>query len=150
MTYVLDRPSVNIIIEQTTKMLEVNIKNDEKYNEVGFLEFIEYFKTTWELISGKKEIYFMVINICAEGEQDLPLTAFIKLIQTITELNNLFCKHLHSCCIISCGAKRWQDAYELITKIYKPPNQRPLKFTEDKEEAKLFLISNQIIAQKNQ
>ena len=88
----------------------------------------------------------MVINIHAKGEEDLPLTAFIRLIKVISELNEIFKKHLHSCCIISNGAKKWQDAYELITKIYKPPDQRPLKFTEDKEDAKLFLISNQIIA----
>ena len=32
-----------------------------------------------------------------------------------------------------------------ITKLYKPKDQRPLKFTGNKEESKLFLISNKII-----
>lgn len=146
MPVLFQRPSVNIILDRNEKLYEVNITNEEKYNEPGFVEFITYFKMCWELVVKEGDIYFMVINIHAKGEEDLPLSAFIRLIKVISELNEIFKKHLHSCCIISNGAKKWQDAYELITKIYKPPDQRPLKFTEDKEDAKLFLISNQIIA----
>ncbi len=150
MPVLFQRPSVNIIFDKNEKLYEVNITNEEKYNEPGFVEFLTYFKLCWELIEKEKDIYFMVINIDAEGEEDLPLTAFIRLIKVISELNEIFKKHLHSCCIISNGSKKWQDVYDLITKIYKPPDQRPLKFTNDKEHAKLFLISNQIITQKNQ
>jgi len=150
MPIVFNRPSVNINLDNDSKMFEVNITNDEKYNESGFLEFIRYFKSTWKYVSDQNDIYFMIINITAHGENDLPLTAFIKLIQTITELHELFSKHLHSCCIYSSGAKKWQDAYELITKLYKPKDQRPLRFTENIEEGKLFLISNQIITEKKQ
>lgn len=150
MPIVFNRPSVNINLDIESKMFEVNITNDEKYNELGFLEFIEYFKSTWTYVSEQNDIYFMIINITANGENYLPLTAFIKLIQTITDLHELFSKHLHSCCIYSSGAKKWQDAYELITKLYKPKDQRPLRFTENIEEGKLFLISNQIITEKKQ
>jgi hypothetical protein len=145
MAIIFERPSVNIILDDSSKMFEVNIKKDEKYNEPGFLEFIDYFKSSWEYICDKNDIYFMAINIEAEGENDLPLSAFITLISTLTDLNKIFCKHLHSCCIISSGAKKWQDTYDLITKLYKPKDQRPLKFTGNKEESKLFLISNKII-----
>ena len=149
MPIIFERPTVNIILNPETTMFEVNIISDEKYNEPGFLEFIQYFKSTWQYIADANEIYFMIINIKANGEQDLPLSAFIKLVQTITELHQLFVKHLHSCCIISSGTKKWQDAYDFITKLYKPPDQRPLKFTENKEEADRFLISNKIITEKN-
>lgn len=148
MPIVLDRPSVNIELEPDTSMFSVNIKAEQKYDEIGFQEFIEYFKNTWSYISEKDERYFMVINITANGENDLPLSAFIKLVQTITNLHETFVKHLHSCCILSSGAKKWQDAYDFITKLYKPPDQRPLKFTEDIEEARLFLLSNKIITLK--
>ena len=148
MPIVLDRPSVNIELEPDTFMFSVNIKAEQKYDEIGFQEFIEYFKNTWSYISEKDERYFMVINITTNGENDLPLSAFIKLVQTITNLHEIFVKHLHSCCILSSGAKKWQDAYDFITKLYKPPDQRPLKFTEDIDEARLFLLSNKIITLK--
>ena len=148
MPIVLDRPSVNIELEPDTFMFSVNIKAEQKYDEIGFQEFIEYFKNTWSYISEKDERYFMVINITTNGENDLPLSAFIKLVQTITNLHETFVKHLHSCCILSSGAKKWQDAYDFITKLYKPPDQRPLKFTEDIDEARLFLLSNKIITLK--
>lgn len=148
MPIVLDRPSVNIELEHDTSMFRVNIKAEQKYDENGFQEFIEYFKNTWSYISEKDERYFMVINITTNGENDLPLSAFIKLVQTITNLHETFVKHLHSCCILSSGAKKWQDAYDFITKLYKPPDQRPLKFTEDIDEARLFLLSNKIITLK--
>lgn len=149
MPIVFQRPSVNIILDDNNKMFEVNITNDEKYNEPGFLEFIEYFKTTWKYVADNNYTYFMTINIKTKGENDLPLTAFVKLVQTITELHELFSKHLHSCCIFSSGSEKWQNAYDLITKLYKPKDQRPIRFTENIEEGKLFLISNQIITQKN-
>lgn len=148
MPIVLDRPSVNIELDPDKSMFSVNIKAEQKYDEIGFQEFIEYFKNTWSYISEKDERYFMVINIKTNGENDLPLSAFIKLIQTITNLHETFVKHLHSCCILSSGAKKWQDAYDFITKLYKPPDQRPLKFTEDIDEARLFLLSNKIITLK--
>jgi len=148
MPIVLDRPSVNIELDPDKSMFSVNIKAEQKYNENGFQEFIEYFKNTWSYISEKDERYFMVINITTNGENDLPLSAFIKLVQTITSLHETFVKHLHSCCILSSGAKKWQDAYDFITKLYKPPDQRPLKFTEDTDEARLFLLSNKIITLK--
>ena len=145
MPLVLDRPSVDIDLDPNKSMFTVNIKTDQKYDEAGFQEFIEYFKNTWKYISEQNTCYYMIINIAANGENDLPLSAFIKLVQTITGLHELFVKHLHSCCIISSGAKRWQDAYDFVTKFYKPPDQRPLKFTENTEEAKIFLLSNKII-----
>ena len=145
MPLVLDRPSVDINLDSDKSMFIVNIKTDEKYDEAGFQEFIEYFKNTWKYISEQGLCYYMIINIAANGENDLPLSAFINLVQTITGLHEIFVKHLHSCCIISSGAKKWQDAYDFITKFYKPPDQRPLKFTEDTESAKIFLLSNKII-----
>lgn len=146
MPIILDRTSVNIELEPNKSMFTVNIISEHKYDEAGFQEFIEYFKNTWKYIQENNEKYFLIINIKTIGENDLPLSAFINLIQTITGLHELFVKHLHSCCIISSGAKKWQDAYDFITKFYKPPDQRPLMFTENPEEAKFFLLSNKIIA----
>lgn len=145
MPIIFSRPSVNIVLDDNNKIFEVNIIGDEKYNEPGFLEFIEYFKSTWKYISDKKDIYFMIINIKTQGENDLPLTAFISLVRTITELHEIFSKHLHSCCIFSCGSKKWQNAYDFIIKLCNSKDQRPIRFTEDIEEGRLFLISNQII-----
>jgi len=149
MPIVFERPTVNINLYPENKMFEVNIISDEKYNDPGFLEFIDYFKSTWNYVKEQNENYFMIINIKAKGEQDLPLSAFIKLVQAITELHQIFVKHLHSCCIISSGAQRWQDTYDFVTKLYKPPDQRPLKFTDNLEDAQRFLITNQIITEKN-
>lgn len=146
MTTILDRPSVNIKLNSETMLFQVNILSDEKYNEAGFEEFLEYFKKTWEYIKSNSEIYFLIINITSSTEEnELPLTAFIKLIHVIVQLHDIFCSHMHACSIISKGAKKWQDAYELVTKLYKHPDQRPLMFTESEEDCKKFFQLNQII-----
>lgn len=146
MTTILDRPSVNIKLNSETKIYEVNILSDEKYDENGFEEFLQYFKNTWEYIKKEEQIYFLKINIVSNSsENELPLTAFIKLIHVIVQLHDIFCAHMHCCSIISKGAKKWQDAYELVTKLYKHPDQRPIMFTESEEDCKKFFILNQII-----
>ena len=81
MPLVLDRPSVDINLDSDKSMFIVNIKTDEKYDEAGFQEFIEYFKNTWKYISEQGLCYYMIINIAANGENDLPLSAFINLVQ---------------------------------------------------------------------
>lgn len=146
MNTILDRPSVNIKLSKDTFIYEVNITSDEKYDEEGFDEFLEYFKQTWEYIQKENKIYFLRINIISNSsENELPLTAFIKLIQVILKLHNIFCAHMHACSIISTGAKKWQDAYDLVTRLYKHPDQRPIMFTESQEDCKKFFQLNQII-----
>lgn len=146
MITILERPSVNIKLNSETMLFEVNILTDEKYDETGFEEFLTYFKNTWECIKKEDKIYFLIINIKSNTEQnELPLIAFIKLVHLIIRLHEIFCSHMHACSIISKGAKKWQDAYELVSKLYKHPDQRPMIFTETEEEGKKFFLLNQII-----
>ncbi len=146
MNTILERPSVNIKLNKDKFVYEVNIKSDEEYNEIGFEEFLEYFKQTWVCIKNKNEIYFLKISIISNSsDNELPLTAFIKLINIILELHDIFCLHMHACSIISKGSKKWQDAYDFITKLYKHPDQRPIMFTESHEDCNKFFQLNQII-----
>ena len=147
MTVILDRPSVNIKLIPETRNYEVNIISEEKYDDAGFEEFLQYFKNTWEYVKTEDgNVYFLKINISSTSEEnELPLTAFIKLVHVIIQLHDIFCSHLHSCSVLSKGAKKWQDAYELITKLYKHPDQRPIMFTESEEECKKFFTLNQLI-----
>jgi len=141
---ILDKIEYNIILEND--IFNVNILSDEKYNEKGFEEFLYYFKTTWEYIRDNNMFYFLLINMGkAKNGLDLPLFAYIKLIQHITELNNIIAKHCHSICLFTENIEKWQATYNLITNLWNPPEQRPMLFTSNKQEIDMFFHSNKII-----
>ena len=146
MTTILERPDYNIKIYDKERLFEVNITNDKEYAEYGFQEFLDYFKNTWELLGNTEDAYFLLINIHTNtSKNDLPLGAFIKLIQVLIELHNIFKTNLHSGAVLSKGVKKWQDAYNLITKLYKHPDQREFIFSESKDEITKFFNLNQLI-----
>ena len=78
-------------------------------------------------------------------EHELPLPAYIKLIKMITDLNDIIINHCHSICILTEGSEKWENAYKLITKLWNPLEQRPLKFTQDENEVNLFFKINKLI-----
>ena len=49
----------------------------------------------------------------------LPLTAVVKLISVLMELNDVFDKCLHSTCL-TINNEKWKDTINLILTLYKP------------------------------
>jgi hypothetical protein len=144
---ILDRPNVKISLDKDEKIYKVDILGIEKYSEAGFNEFIEYFINTWKFIQTENEIYWCLIDIKNNPEQDndLPLPAIIILIKTLLDLHSLHVKHMHSVCILTEGAQKWTDAFNFVTRIYKPEGQRPIKFTTNQDEIPGFFASNKIL-----
>ena len=146
---ILSREAYNITLNLETQRFTVNLTADVQYNEEGFQEFIKYFNNTWIYIKDNSLVLSLFINLgVAKKEHELPLPAYIKLIKLITDLNDLVINHCHCVCILTEGSEKWESAYNFITKLWNPPEQRPLKFTKSKEEADLFINTTKLI--KNQ
>lgn len=143
---ILNREAFNIKLNPDEFIFSVNLVADVPYNESGFQEFLEYFKNTWIYIKDNFLTYYLFINLgICKKEHELPLPAYIKLINMITELNDIIVKHCHCICILTEGSEKWKSAYNLITKLWNPPDQRPLKFTETQTDVDLFFKMNKLI-----
>ncbi len=141
-----DKKCVDIKINEQTETFEVNINTDEKYNEPGFDEFLQYFKSAWMYVNETTNIYYLFVNIKITSEEnDLPLSAFIKLFQVVSELEPIFTNHVHACCILSKGSKKYQDAYNLLNIFCVDKKRRPVKFTESLDEMNRFFKSNRLL-----
>ena len=142
---ILESDSVILSLNNDTNIFNFDLIIDNPYNERGFDEVLSYFKTAWIYIKDNNLNFHLLINLgVSKKENELPLHAYIKLIKMITDLNSIFIKHCHSVCILTEGSEKWQNSYNLITKLWNPPNKRPLKFTDNKNEVNAFFLSNKI------
>tara|TARA_R110001592_G_scaffold15885_4_gene68434 strand:- start:7698 stop:8147 length:450 start_codon:yes stop_codon:yes gene_type:complete len=145
-TIILEREGYNITLNPEKEMFTVNLIADVVYDEEGFKEFLRYFNNTWLYIKDNSLTYYLFINLgLCKKENELPLPAYIKLIKVITDLNNLIIKHCHCISILTEGSEKWENAYNLITKLWTPPEQRPLKFTQSQNEVDLFFKTNRLV-----
>ncbi len=142
---ILRSESVILSLNNDTNIFNFDLIEDTPYNKEGFDEGIEYFRNSWIYIKENNLKFHMLINLgVSKKENELPLHAYIKLIKMTTELNDIFIKHCHSACILTEGSEKWQNAYNLITKLWNPSDRRPLKFTDDPNEVNVFFSSNKI------
>jgi hypothetical protein len=146
--YILKRPTIEIILNKTEETFIVNLISDSKYDETGFEEFLTYFKNTWSFIKEENSIYTLSVVLNSSDNNELPLHAYMKLLKCIADINNTLNTNCHCICIFTSGSKKWQDAYTFITKLWTPTDQRPILFTEDKQERDVFLKSNKLITKK--
>ena len=143
---ILERQAFNITLKPEQELFSVNLIADVEYNEEGFSEFLRYFNNTWMYIKENDLIYSLFINLgVSKKDHELPLPAYIQLIKLITDLNDILTKHCHCICILTEGSDKWEKAYNLITKLWNPPEQRPLKFTQSDTESDLFLKTNKLM-----
>ena len=143
--YILKRPTIEIVLSKSEETFNVNLISDSKYDETGFEEFLTYFKNTWYLIKEENSIYKLSVMLSSSDNNELPLHAYMKLLKCIADINNILISNCHCICIFTSGSKKWQDAYTFITKLWSPKDQRPILFTEDKQEREVFLKSNKLI-----
>tara|TARA_B110001450_G_scaffold247782_1_gene263232 strand:+ start:480 stop:938 length:459 start_codon:yes stop_codon:yes gene_type:complete len=144
-TIILNRPTLTMYIDNNT--LEVDLI-DTKYDEEGFKEFLNYFKNTWIMFNKNKEIYKMFINLGDAVDSELPLFAYMSLLKTILDINDILKTNCHCICILTKGHKKWRDMYNLLTKLWSTKDQRPILFTNDIEEKNKFINSNELITEK--
>jgi len=143
--YILDRPTVKIILNKKLELFTVRIISNDVYNQEGFDEFLNYFQNTWAIVKSSDEIYKLYIDIQADKDNELPLSAYMNLLKCITDVNNTLKTNCHCICIFTKDAKKWQDAYNFIKTLWNPRENRPILFTDNQEDKTLFLQSNKLI-----
>lgn len=143
--YILDRPTVKIILNKKLELFTVRIISNDVYNQEGFDEFLNYFQNTWAIVKSNDEIYKLYIDIQADKDNELPLSAYMNLLKCITDVNNILKTNCHCICIFTKDAKKWQDAYNFIKTLWNPRENRPNLFTDNQEDKTLFLQSNKLI-----
>lgn len=143
--YILDRPTVKIILNKKLELFTVRIISNDVYNQEGFDEFLNYFQNTWAIVRSNDEIYKLYIDIQADKDNELPLSAYMNLLKCITDVNNILKTNCHCICIFTKDAKKWQDAYNFIKTLWNPRENRPILFTDNQEDKTLFLQSNKLI-----
>ena len=138
-----------ISLDKSKSIYTIDLKQDTPYDENKFEEFLLYLKNTWEYIRENKLKYHLLVNLGVTGNKDneLPLDAYIKLIKSITEINEILNSNCHSICILTTGSTKWKTAYELVTKLWKPAKQRPLLFTDDFKHMEAFFLTQKLIPQ---
>jgi hypothetical protein len=142
---ILKKEAYEITLDKTNSMFNVNLIDDVEYNDAGFEEFASYFRNTWTYIKEQKDIYYLFLNLgISKKKNELPLHAYIKIIKMITDTNDIMINHCHCVCILTEGSEKWEGVYTLVTKLWNPPEQRPLKFTQSKEEVETFFKSNKL------
>ena len=143
---ILSRDAFNITLNNESNLFTVNITADVEYDEEGFQEFLAYFKNTWGYVKENSLTYYLFINLgICKKEHELPLTAYIKLIGILLDLNDIIVKHCHCICILTEGSEKWENSYNLITKLWNPPDQRPLKFTQNPNDVDIFFKTTRLI-----
>jgi|TARA_B110001450_G_scaffold133690_1_gene125539 hypothetical protein len=142
---ILDRPSVNIILNKKTEMFIVNLSSHEEYDAKGFEEFLTYFKNTWKLIHDSNELFKLYINLQASKDNDLPLTAYMSLLKCIADINDTLKTNCHCICIYTREYEKWRDVYTFITNLWNPKDNRPMLFTDNDNDKTIFLQSNRLI-----
>lgn len=143
--YILDRPTVKIILNKKSELFTVRILSNDEYNPEGFEEFLNYFRNTWKIINSSGEIYILYIDIQPEKDNELPLQAYMNLLKCITDINEILKTNCHCICIFTKEAKKWQDAYNFITTLWNPKENRPIMFTDSIDNKTFFLQSNKLI-----
>lgn len=142
---ILKREAYEITLDKLNSMFIVNLIDDVEYNDAGFEEFANYFRNTWNYVKEQNDTYYLFINLgVCKKKNELPLHAYIKIIKMITDTNDIMIKHCHCVCILTEGSEKWEGVYKFVTKLWNPPDQRPLKFTQSNEEVVIFFKSNKL------
>lgn len=142
---ILKTSNVKITMNKINNLLTLKVKDDE-YNENGFTECLEYIKSSWEYIKKENLKYSFLIDMGTSAkEHELPLHAYVKIVNMISNLNETLVEHCHCVVILTEGSLKWQKMYDFITKLWTPEKQRPLKFTDSVDEATAFMLNNKLL-----
>ena len=135
---------VNISLDTEKFIFKIDVIKSDEYNEEAFNDFLKYYKQTWLYIKENNLKYHSMISVLDINDKtvSLPLTAIVKLISVLMELNDVFDKCLHSTCL-TINDEKWKDTINLILTLYKPP--RPFKLENNQDEINKFFHCNKIV-----
>lgn len=144
---IIDSLTYSISLDKTKFIYVVDLKQEQPYNEDKFDEFLMYFTQTWTYINENRLKYHQLIKlgVNSNNSHEVPLSAYIKLVKTITGVNEILNSNCHSICIVTNGSTKWKTAYELATKLVSDKLQRPLLFTDDSREVEAFFLTHKLM-----
>ncbi len=132
--------NVQLYVDVEKKILFFDVLSSV-YIKKNSIIILEYFKNFWLLAQEQNVKYFLIIKINSVGVY--PLSFYNNLVENLTSLNDIFIKHLHSCCFL-CNDS---NPINLLKPLFNMYNfLRPLHVCSKYEEALvIFKDKNNIL-----
>lgn len=140
---ILNNDGINIIFNIDKEQLIVKILNST-YNDNGFNESLLYIEQSFQFIKNKELKCSFICDLRSENNIELPLHAYVKLVNLITKINSTLITNCHCIIILSNNCQKWKETYEFITKLWRPDNQRPLIFMENEDSIDNYILKNKL------
>lgn len=107
--------TVHLYLDLKKKIIYFDVINSS-YSKQNSIIVLEYFKNFWILAKEQKAKYYLIIKINSIGIY--PLNFYNNLVDCLTELNDIFREHLHSCSFL-CNDSNPLTILKPLFNIYK-------------------------------
>lgn len=107
--------TVHLYLDLKKKIIFFDVINS-LYSKKNSITVLEYFKNFWILAKEQNAKYYLVIKIDSIGIY--PLNFYNNLVNCLTELNDIFKEHLHSCSFL-CNNSNPLTILKPLFNIYK-------------------------------
>ena len=142
---ILSTKDVSIIYSKKEELLKLILINNTSYDKDGFKQSLNYIKNTWTYFKDNQLKATFLINLNISSSNDLPLDAYISLIEVIKFVNDILITNCHCIIILTKDPDKWKGIYDFLTKLWCPPEQRPIGFFYHEEESSAFILKNKLI-----
>lgn len=115
------------------------IDENTVYNENGYNTSLEYIRQTWKHAVLNNIKYTFIIDVLLESNVELPLPAYLKLINMLMDIHSDILSNCLNIFFITKSKDKWKGVYDFVTKLWNPLEEKPIYFIdkyEDIEELK--------------
>mgnify|MGYP001026527500 CR=1 FL=1 len=124
--------TVHLYLDIKKKIIFFDVLNSS-YSKENSIIVLEYFKNFWILAKDQNAKYYLVIKINSIGVY--PLNFYNNLVDCLTNLNDIFKNHLHSCSFL-CNNSSPLTMLKPLFNIYK--FERPYTVCSTYEEMLIY------------
>jgi hypothetical protein len=142
---ILTTKDVSIIYSKKEELLKLTLINNTSYDKDGFKQSLNYIKNTWTYFKDSQVKATFLINLNISSSNDLPLDAYISLIEVIKFVNDILITNCHCIIILTKDPDKLKGIYNFLTKLWCPPEQRPIGFFRSEEESGAFVLKNKLV-----
>lgn len=107
--------TVHLYLDLKKKIIIFDVLNSN-YSKPNSITVLEYFKNFWILAKEQNAKYYLIIKINSIGVY--PFSFYNNLVECLTELDDIFKDHLHSCCFL-CSSSSPLTMLKPLFNIYK-------------------------------
>lgn len=120
--------TVHLYLDLKKKIIIFDVLNSN-YSKPNSITVLEYFKNFWILAKEQNAKYYLIIKINSIGVY--PFSFYNNLVECLTELDDIFKDHLHSCCFL-CSSSSPLTMLKPLFNIYKFVRPYSIRNTYDK------------------